>query len=338
EHIYISSQDHGDNGVSDDAESDVTGETWGKAGSDPEPGGESRLKADMKGQRGAGAAGKSRREEGYLYQTGFTYEDYPEWSYLVKGVEIRKTIVLMQGGNGVGISYEIRNGSGEDVTLEVLPHLQFVPKGALLEETQQFVMEGQSILSQGKRLYFKTNGEVSELPAVFHDDLYYAYDVCDGRRATGCTLVNHCVTFTVRSGERGVLELVYGMTQELPSAEELRQELVKYRKSLAEQAGFTDETAKTLAVSADQFISYRASTTKQTILAGFPFFEDWGRDTMIAINGCCLATHQYETAKSILQTFRTYCQRGLMPNLFPEGEEAPGYNTVAAALLFFLAV
>ncbi|MDE6925896.1 MAG: amylo-alpha-1,6-glucosidase, partial [Acetatifactor sp.] len=338
EKIYISSQDHGDNGVSDHAESDVTGETWGKAGSDPEPGGESRLKADMKGQRGAGAAGKNRREEGYLYQTGFTYEDYPEWSYLIKGVEIRKTIVLMQGGNGVGISYEIRNGSGEDVTLEVLPHLQFVPKGALLEETQQFVMEGQSILSQGKRLYFKTNGEVSELPAVFHDDLYYAYDVCDGRRATGCTLVNHCVTFTVRSGERGVLELVYGMTQELPSAEELRQELVKYRKSLAEQAGFTDETAKTLAVSADQFISYRASTTKQTILAGFPFFEDWGRDTMIAINGCCLATHQYETAKSILQTFRTYCQRGLMPNLFPEGEEAPGYNTVDAALLFILAV
>ncbi len=285
-----------------------------------------------------GAAGKSRREEGYLYQTGFSYEDYPQWSYLVKGVEIRKTLVLMQGGNGVGISYEIRNGSGEDVTLEVLPHLQFVPKGVLLEETQQFVMEGQSILSGGKRLYFKTGGCVRELPAVLQDNLYYAYDACDGRRATGRTLVNHCVTFTVRPGEQDVLELVYGMTPKLPDVKEMCRDITEYRKRLAERAGFMDETARTLAVNADQFISFRASTAKQTILAGFPFFEDWGRDTMIAINGCCLATHQYETARSILQTFRTYCKKGLMPNLFPEGEEAPGYNTVDAALLFILAV
>lgn len=285
-----------------------------------------------------GAAGKSRREEGYLYQTGFSYEDYPQWSYLVKGVEIRKTLVLMQGGNGVGISYEIRNGSGEDVTLEVLPHLQFVPKGALLEEEQQFVMEGQSILSRGKRLYFKTGGCVRELPAVLQDNLYYAYDACDGRRATGRTLVNHCVTLMVRSGEQDVLELVYGMTQKLPDVKEMCRDITEYRRKLAERAGFSDETARTLAVNADQFISFRASTAKQTILAGFPFFEDWGRDTMIAINGCCLATHQYETARSILQTFRTYCKKGLMPNLFPEGEEAPGYNTVDAALLFILAV
>ena len=73
-------------------------------------------------------------------------------------------------------------------------------------------------------------------------------------------------------------------------------------------------------------------------MAGFPFFEDWGRDTMIAISGCCLATRQYSTAKSILRTFQAYCKKGLMPNLFPEGKEAPGYNTVDAALLFILAV
>ncbi|MDE6675520.1 MAG: glycogen debranching protein, partial [Acetatifactor sp.] len=76
----------------------------------------------------------------------------------------------------------------------------------------------------------------------------------------------------------------------------------------------------------------------KTILAGFPFFEDWGRDTMIALTGCCLSTGQYDTAKSILQTFMVYCRRGLMPNLFPEGTEEAAYNTVDAALLFILAV
>ena len=51
---------------------------------------------------------------------------------------------------------------------------------------------------------------------------------------------------------------------------------------------------------------------------------------MIAMVGCCLATRRYETAESILQTFMTYCRKGLMPNLFPEGKESPGYNTVDA--------
>ncbi len=287
---------------------------------------------------GEAAAEFGQREEGYLYQTEFSYENYPVWNYLTKGVEIRKTIVLMQGGNGVGISYELRNGSGHEVELDVRPHLQFVPKGASLEKGQQFTVEGKSIISQGKRLYCETNGHFQELPPVYHENLYYAYDACDGRKETGRTLVNHQITFRVASGETGVLEMVYGMTPKLPTLEELLEDISARRENLARQAGFEDGAARLLSVSAGQFISYRASTAKQTILAGFPFFEDWGRDTMIAINGCCLATRQYETAKSILQTFRTYCKKGLMPNLFPEGEEEPGYNTVDAALLFILAV
>ena len=87
----------------------------------------------------------SFREEGYLYQTAFTYEDYPQWTYLVKGVEIVRTIALMQGENTVGISYEIRNCSGEEVKLEINPHLQFVPKGSPLSREQQFTMEDGTI-------------------------------------------------------------------------------------------------------------------------------------------------------------------------------------------------
>lgn len=61
----------------------------------------------------------------------------------------------------------------------------------------------------------------------------------------------------------------------------------------------------------------RESTGADTILAGFPFFEDWGRDTMIAMAGCCISVRRYETAKSILRTFAVYEKDGLMPNLFP---------------------
>jgi len=278
------------------------------------------------------------REEGYRHQVSFSYENYPVWTYLVKGVEVVKRLVLAQGANTVGISYEVRNCSGRDVMLEILPHLQFVPKGTLLSEEQKFVMDDSGIVSNGQRLYIKTNGEVEELPLVFCEDLHYAYDVCDGRREWGRTAVNHRVFFRVSNGKSRRLELVYGMTQTLPDMEEMLLDIRKYRECLAEQAGFPEGVARVLAQSAGQFVAYRASTAGQTLLAGFPFFEDWGRDTMIAINGCCLAVHQYETAKSILLTFRAYCRKGLMPNLFPEGKEAPGYNTVDAALLFILAV
>ena len=75
-----------------------------------------------------------------------------------------------------------------------------------------------------------------------------------------------------------------------------------------------------------------------TILAGYPLFSDWGRDTMIALTGCVLATGRFVDAASILRTFLSYEKDGLVPNLFPEGGEEPMYNTVDAALLLIDAV
>lgn len=69
-------------------------------------------------------------------------------------------------------------------------------------------------------------------------------------------------------------------------------------------------------------------------MAGYPFFTDWGRDTMIALPGCTLTTHRYEDAKSILRTFAANEKDGLLPNLFPDQDAPPQYNTVDAALLF----
>ncbi len=279
------------------------------------------------------------KEEGWRYQTGFTFEDYPQWSYLVKGVEIVKKIILAQGENTVGISYEIQNRSAQAVSVEVLPCLQFTAKGSLPAPDQDFSMEKGVIRSRGLSLYFETNGEVAQEKAPeFHDNLYYAYDACDGRAERGAAVVNHKISFSVLPGESGTLHVVYGMKEELPSMDDIIREAVSCRRSLEEKAGFEDETASVLALAASQFVSQRASTKGKTILAGFPFFEDWGRDTMIALPGCCLATGQYEAARSILRTFMAYCKKGLMPNLFPEGGREPGYNTVDAALLFVLAV
>lgn len=282
---------------------------------------------------------KGKRQEGYRYLTRFVYEDYPQWNYLAAGVEIIKKLLLQPESNTVSVSYEIQNRSGISVGLEVKPLLQFVPKGQRLSVNQVFEVENDCIRSGGRELYYRTNGSFQERELVFIEDLYYAYDACDGRPETGCCAVNHSVTFSVCPGECFFGEMTYSTQGPVETgAARIERLLVERRQQLIEKAGLAGETARTLVKAADQFIAHRASTGKQTILAGFPFFEDWGRDTMIALTGCCLSTGQYERAREILRTFMEYCRKGLMPNLFPEGGIEPRYNTADAALLFILAV
>ena len=279
-----------------------------------------------------------KREKGFVYQSSFTFEDYPQWTYIVDGVEVVRTIVLEQGKNTLGISYRINNRSGKDVKLTVAPHLQFVAKGVRLPSDQTFEVTEKSITSNGHCMYYQTNGTSYAVEPRYCDKLYYCHDVEDGKMPLGRSTVVNEVAYEVAAGKVDTLEMVYSMDEEFASMEEILSSVKAYRAGLKNQAGFTDEVASQLAISADQFISYRESTKGKTILAGFPFFEDWGRDTMIAVMGCCLSSRQFEAAESILKTFMAYCDKGLMPNLFPEGTNAPGYNTVDAALLFVVAV
>ena len=257
---------------------------------------------------------RKKRENGYLYQSSFTFEDFPVWTYLVNGVEIYRTIVLQQGKNTVGISYRIINRSGKQVSLSVKPHLQFVPKGVRLSVDQGFTIEACDselfiIESNNQRLYLRTNGVCKKVKQRFCDTLYYSSDVEDGKMSLGRSAVNHEIYFTVEKDKDDTLELVYGMDEESTSVEEIIEEVKAYRQSLRETAGFSEELASQLAVSADQFISYRASTDGKTILAGFPFFEDWGRDTMISLPGITMVTGRFEECKSILRTFAKYIKK-----------------------------
>ena len=284
----------------------------------------------------------SRREQGYLYQSKFCFEDYPEWTYLVDGVEVTRTIVLEQGKNTLGLSWKVRNRSGKTVALSVAPHLQFVPKGVRLGYHPEFIMTDSAISSNGQTMYYRTNGRCISVPQRFCDSLFYIHDVEDGKMPLGRSVVTHEISFSVNAGQEDTLEIVYTMEkddfEQAVSVDQIRQHVKEYRDTLRQQAGYEEPLATQLAVSADQFISYRASTEGKTILAGFPFFEDWGRDTMIALMGCCLSSRQFDTTESILRTFMAYCRKGLMPNLFPEGGNEPLYNTVDAALLFIVAV
>jgi glycogen debranching enzyme len=82
----------------------------------------------------------------------------------------------------------------------------------------------------------------------------------------------------------------------------------------------------------DQFIVYRASIAGPTVIAGYHWFNDWGRDTLIALPGLALVPQRFELAKGLLQTFGRYCRYGLIPNAFPDIGGEPFYNSIDAAL------
>lgn len=212
------------------------------------------------------------------------------------------------------------------------------------------------VTSNGLSLFVMTDGRITGMPETAQK-YYYAYDACDGRRERGMAKACHQIELSVKSGCEETLSIIYTMeegkedvrtagqersaTWDSVSGSDIQrmvQDIVEgqedYREGLEHLSGIQDENARTLVKSADQFLSLRESTGGKTILAGYPFFEDWGRDTMIALPGVCISTRRYEEAESILRTFARYERNGLLPNLFPEGKSEPMYNTADASLLF----
>lgn len=284
----------------------------------------------------------ARSEDGYTRLSSFCFEDFPNWTYHVDGVEITKQIAMKQGENLVAVRYTIDNPGARRVSLLVTPLLQFTPKGEQPDRQQVFTIKKghriSHIASNGQTVFFQTNGQIVCFPQIFIEGFYYSYDACDGRMCEGNVCANHQIAKDVSGHSEAALEIIYNMGEIHTTADQVFQEAEVYRRELVKVAGLRQETAKMLVKSANQFVAKRESTGGKTILAGFPFFEDWGRDTMIAMAGCCITTKQYATAKSILRTFAAYCKDGLMPNLFPEGQCQPQYNTADAALLYINAV
>jgi predicted glycogen debranching enzyme len=122
----------------------------------------------------------------------------------------------------------------------------------------------------------------------------------------------------------------------------------RHERSLLWQAGLADEPEENapkwvrgLVLAADQFVVERPLAdggSGKSIIAGYPWFGDWGRDTMISLPGLALVTGRADVARTILQTYAGYVDGGMLPNRFPDSGQAPEYNTVDATLWYFQAL
>ena len=139
----------------------------------------------------------------------------------------------------------------------------------------------------------------------------------------------------LRPGETVVLAAT--IHDAVPTVPQIVWQTLLVRQVEAVQSAGTDAFAQSLALSAADF---RVSVPgkRSTIIAGYPWFSDWGRDTMIALPGVCLTTGQTDMAREILLSFAAVISEGMLPNRFPDAGETPDYNTADATLWYFAAI
>lgn len=145
-----------------------------------------------------------------------------------------------------------------------------------------------------------------------------------------------CLTVNLQPGAKVTLEARVER-QQLPSLQntdfdQAQQQQEVRLNQIFQAIPAQDELLKQLLRASEQFIVYRASMDSPSTIAGYPWFSDWGRDTLIAIPGLALATKRYSLAKGLLATFGHYCQNGIIPNTFPDEEGKPIYNSIDASL------
>ena len=272
-------------------------------------------------------------EDGYRNLDAFRYGPIPRWDYRAGGLRVTRQIVMAWEKNTVALRYTVENRETEPCALTATPFFKFAPKETALDRLDRsFHLRGGKVVCDGESLCIHSTGTLKKCSQQWQL-LAYPADAKDGRPEMGLA-ASCCESYLiVKPGQTKTMDLIFSMEPEEQDFDSLVADRLAREEWLDSLCSLRDPIARQLARSADAFIARRESTGGKTILAGYPLFSDWGRDTMIALPGCCLATGRFDDARSILKTFLAYEKDGLVPNLFPEGETAPMYNTADAALL-----
>jgi len=279
---------------------------------------------------------------GHQFQTGFRLDPWPVCTYLIEGVEIERSICMIHGENTVIVRYRIIRAAGEveSCILEVRPLVAFRDYHGTTHENNAI-----------DRSFTESDGLVTIRP--YDVELHIAHD-WDEVSPTGHwyrnfeysierdrglddreDLFNHLVLRGELSRKRSLTLIASTLRHEAKEATDLES---TERERRARIAGHRDGSAlcRTLKAAADQFIVDRGDS--KSVIAGYHWFADWGRDTMIALPGLTLSTGRIDIARSILVEFSRHVSEGMLPNRFPDYGETPEYNTVDATLWYFEAI
>lgn len=282
--------------------------------------------------------------EGYQYLKSFERKPLPLWKYGTKEWNIEKKVFMIEGVNATVVVYT--NTGKTPVDLEVHPLLVNKDYHDVFREDSQFdfyyeqnknsikvhshygseayyMNASKGVFTEERGWYKNVQLHRDKYRGQKHEEDYYRIGFYDVELKPG-----QQVAF-IFSTDESVLNKKCGP---------LEAAAIKKNESL-KNLSVKDEFYNDLLVSGDQFVVKRASTDSYTILAGYHWFTDWGRDTMIAMRGLTIALGKKKESESILSTFFKYLDKGMLPNRFPDyaGQEIE-YNTIDATLWLFVAL
>ncbi len=282
--------------------------------------------------------------EGYKYLQNFRLDPFPVWTFEVEGIEIEKKLFMVHGENTVVIKYSAKlkaQSPKTQVELVLKPLLSFVDYHALQHRNSEVNLKydtGDNLVSihpydKMPPLFFHHNALNVDKTGFWYNDLVYQIE-----RERGFDFIEDLFQpFAMKFDLTDAAIIITSTVQQGGFDEsELETAEIERRQTLLQMAGAKEEFTKQLVLAADQFIVARGEG--HTVIAGYPWFSDWGRDTMISLGGLTLAVNRPEIAKNILLEFSRHISEGMLPNRFPDAGDEAEYNTVDATLWYFEAV
>ncbi|MDA8563791.1 amylo-alpha-1,6-glucosidase [Mariniblastus sp.] len=279
--------------------------------------------------------------EGFLLQKSFDSKIWPTWSFdLGDSLEIKQELFVPDGVQGTAIRWQA-SGSTMGVKIHVKPFLSARDYHSMSHENDDMKLEtrrqnGELVwqpYSDSPEIFAESTGEFEEKPEWFRS-FYYEKEAqrgLDTMEDLACPgefhfdLDNNDAILLLGAGKRVSSQIDLSGSPAERVYESLEKSEIKRRTEL-----------KPVDRSALQYIVKR--NTGKTIIAGYPWFTDWGRDTFIAIRGLCIARDDDETARDILVGWADTVSEGMIPNRFPDHGEQPEFNSVDASLWYIVAI
>lgn len=280
--------------------------------------------------------------QGYSHCTSFSSAPWPTWTFRFKGRTVSREIFCVRDHNTVVVRWRLPNPTTDVIKLQVRPMLTGRDYHALHHENEALYPKA-TVAEQ-----WVTWQPYQSLPAVHcrhtgryrHAPDWYRYVQFPLERERGLDFQEDWwspgeMIFQLKSDEEQVLVLSSEVVGGIETGELIRAEgagRVRHRKITTHH----DRFAEALRQASGTFFVRQGS--RQTVIAGYPWFTDWGRDTFISLPGLFLVTGQYEVAWHIIQSFIPFVSKGMVPNRFPDLGKSPEYNAIDASLWFIHAV
>ena len=278
--------------------------------------------------------------QGYRNLEHVRFAPFPIFTFRLNDVIFEKKIFMVHGQNATVVTY---GPFDQPVTVTLKPLVAFRDYHHV---TRQNAYLNTEVTSETNCIRFQP---YNQLPPLFlshngtfqsQNDWYYNFRYpIEAYRGLDCEEDLFCpgaFTFELKAGQSAnVIAALDPIAIE--SVKELRDTECARREKIRQTAPSDDASSRILTLAADAFI-VRRKDSLSTIIAGYPWFTDWGRDTMIALPGLTLVTGRFGEARNILQAFAEVCDQGLIPNRFPDHGETPDYNSVDATLWYVQAI